>query len=39
MVNERKEMLACEIINQVPDLYLADIVQVADLIRRLKASR
>ena len=39
MVNERKEMLACEIINQLPDLYLAELVQVADKIRILKASR
>ena len=39
MVNERKEMLACEIINQVPDLYLAELLQVADFIRGLKAAR
>ena len=39
MVKERKEMMMCEIINQLPDLYLADLVQVADLIRRLKAAR
>jgi hypothetical protein len=39
MIKERKEMMMCEIINQLPDLYLADLVQVADLIRRLKASR
>ena len=39
MVKERKEMMMCEIINQLPDLYLAELVQVADLIRRLKASR
>lgn len=39
MVKERKEMMMCEIINQLPDLYLADLVQVADLIRRLKESR
>lgn len=39
MLNERKEMLACEIINQVPDLYLAELLQVADFIRGLKAAR
>lgn len=39
MVKERKEMLACEIINQVPDLYLAELLQVADFIRGLKAAR
>lgn len=38
-MEERKEMLACEIINQIPDLYMAELVQVADFIRGLKAAR
>lgn len=38
-MEERKEMLACEIINQIPDLFLAELVQVADFIRGLKAAR
>ena len=39
MVEEKKEMLTCEIINQIPDLFLAELVQVADFIRGLKAAR
>lgn len=39
MVEEKKEMLASEIINQIPDLFLAELVQVADFIRGIKAAR
>jgi hypothetical protein len=39
MVNENKETLMCDIINQVPDLYLAELVQLADFIRGLKTAR
>lgn len=39
MVEEKKEMLTCEIINQIPDLFLAELVQVADFIRGIKAAR
>ena len=39
MVNEKSEMLICEIVNQVPDLYYAELVQVADFIRGIKAAR
>jgi hypothetical protein len=38
-MEEKKKILSCEIINQLPDFYLAELVQVEDLIRRLKASR
>lgn len=38
-MEERKEMLACEIINQIPDLHLAELMQVSDFIRGLKAAR
>ena len=39
MVEEKKEMLTCEIVNQIPDLFLAELVQVADFIRGIKAAR
>ena len=39
MVKEEKEILASEIINQIPDLFLAELVQVADFIRGIKAAR
>lgn len=39
METEMREMLSCEIINQIPDLYLAELNQVADFIRGLKAAR
>ena len=39
MVEEKKEMLTCEIIHQIPDLFLAELVQVADFIRGIKAAR
>ena len=39
MGEDRKEILTCEIINQIPDLYLAELNQVADFIRGLKAAR
>ena len=39
MVNEKSEMLICEIVNQVSDLYYAELVQVADFVRGIKAAR
>lgn len=39
MVEEKKEMLTCEIVNQIQDLFLAELVQVADFIRGIKAAR
>lgn len=39
MNNETQEMLMARIINQVPDLYLAELVQVADFIQGLKLAR
>ena len=39
MVNENSEMLVCEIVNQLPDLYYAELIQVADFVRGIKAAR
>ena len=32
-------MIISEIVNQVPDLYYAELIQVADFIRGIKAAR
>ena len=39
MVNKDIESLVSEITDQLPDLYLAELVQVADFIRGIKAAR
>ena len=39
MVNKDIESLVSEITDQLPDLYLAELVQVADFVRGIKAAR
>lgn len=39
MVNKDIESLVSEITDQLPDLYLAELVQVDDFIRGIKAAR
>jgi hypothetical protein len=39
MIYKSKEMLITEISEEVPDLYLAELVQVDDFIRGIKAAR
>ena len=39
MDDGRHEILMTGIINQIPDLYLAELVQVADFIKGLKTAR
>ena len=39
MDDGRQEMLVAGIVNQIPDLYLAELVQVADFIQGLKLAR
>lgn len=39
MDDGRQEVLAAGIISQIPDLYLAELVQVADFIQGLKMAR
>lgn len=39
MDDGRHEALVAGIINQVPDLYIAELIQLADYIRGLKAAR
>jgi hypothetical protein len=39
LVNKDIESLVSEITDQLPDLYLAELVQVDDFIRGIKAAR
>jgi hypothetical protein len=39
VIEEKYEMIISEIVNQVPDLYYAELIQVADFIRGIKAAR
>jgi hypothetical protein len=39
LVNKDIESLVSEITDQLPDLYLAELVQVADFVRGIKAAR
>ena len=39
MIYKSSEMLAAEIINEVDDMTFAELVQVADFIRGIKAAR
>ena len=39
MDDGNREVLIAGIVNQIPDLYLAELVQVADCIQGLKAAR
>jgi hypothetical protein len=39
VIDEKYDMFISEIVNQLPDLYLAELVQVADFIRGIKAAR
>lgn len=39
MIYKSSEMLAAEIINEVNDMTFAELVQVADFIRGIKAAR
>ena len=39
MIYKTSEMLAAEIIEEISDLYLAELIQVADFIRGIKAAR
>lgn len=39
MNDGRYDILIAQIETQIPELYLAELIQVADLVRRLKSSR
>ena len=39
MDDARYDVLITQIEAQLPELYLAELIQVADFVRRLKASR